>query len=81
MIGLMFAVFMLVFLRAWQQQNVIHRYYWWAAGTSYLMAACEVLVVLTVVDKGIDSIPFVGTGGALGVVSAMLLHGRLRSVK
>lgn len=72
------ATFFLVFLRAWQQQNVVHGYYWWAAGTSYGLALADALVVLGVVREGLAAVPFVGTGGALGVVSAMLLHRRLQ---
>jgi len=38
------------------------------------MAIGEVAVVLFVVDKGWASIPWVGTGGTIGVVSAMYIH-------
>jgi len=38
------------------------------------MAIGEVAVVLFVVDKGWASIPWVGTGGAIGVVLAMYVH-------
>lgn len=68
----------LVFLRAWQQQNVIHGYYWWAGATSYAIAVADVTVLLTVVDRGMQSIAFLGTGGAIGVVSAMFLHRAIR---
>ena len=68
------ATFALVFLRAIQQQNVIHGQYVAAAITPYVMAVAEVASVLFVVQVGWSSIPFVGTGGALGVVSAMYLH-------
>jgi len=67
-----------VFLRAWQQQNVIHQYYIWAAATSYALAAADVAVVIGVVKYGALSIPYIGTGGAAGVVAAMLLHKKLR---
>lgn len=70
------ATFFLVFLRAIQQQNVIHRQYLFAALTPYLIACAEVASVLLVVDKGWTAIPWVGTGGALGVTAAMLFHSR-----
>ena len=78
MVLLMVATFALVFLRAWQQQNVIHGYYWWAAATSYGLALADALVVLGVVNYGLPAVPWVGTGGALGVVTAMTLHKRMR---
>lgn len=77
-IALTGATFMLVFLRAWQQQNVIHGYYAWAAATSYGIALADVLVVIGVVQNGLSAVVWVGTGGALGVVSAMRLHKRMR---
>jgi len=72
------ATFALVFGRAIQQQNVIHGLYWLAVVTSYGIAVAEVAVVLLVVSSGWPAVPWVGTGGALGVVSAMRLHRRLR---
>jgi len=74
MIILLIATALLVFLRAFQSQNIVHGFYWWATGTSYIMAIGEVAVVLFVVDKGWASIPWVGTGGAIGVISAMYIH-------
>lgn len=73
---ILLATFMLVFLRAMQQQNVIHNNYMAAALTPYLIACAEVASVLLVVQTGWSAIPFVGTGGSLGVVSAMFVHGR-----
>jgi len=74
MILLLIVTALLVFLRAFQSQNIVHGFYWWAIGTSYIMAIGEVAVVLFVVDKGWASIPWVGTGGAIGVVLAMYVH-------
>lgn len=70
------ASFSIVFLRAIQQQNVIHGRYQFAAFTSYLMAIAEVGVVLIVVKTGWPAVPWVGTGGALGVTLAMWSHRR-----
>ena len=68
------ASFSIVFLRAMQQQNVIHGRYKSDALTSYLIALAEVGVVLIVVQKGWPAVPWVGTGGAIGVVLAMYVH-------
>jgi hypothetical protein len=73
---IMAATFCLVFLRAIQQQNVIGGHYVAAALTPYAIAVAEVASVLWVVALGWQSIPYVGTGGALGVLSAMWLHRR-----
>ena len=77
MIWAMIATAGLVFLRAMQQQNVIHGHYWAAAATSYLMAAAEVAVVLSVVANGWAAVPWIGTGGAVGVTAAMFVHRRI----
>ena len=74
---IMVATFALVFLRAIQQQNVIHGQYLLAAVTPYAMAIAEVATVLWVVQIGWPAIPWVGTGGAIGVTSAMFLHRRV----
>jgi hypothetical protein len=67
----------LVFTRAIQQQNVIGGHYVAAALTPYVIATAEVASVLLVVDTGWIAIPWVGTGGAIGVVTAMHLHRRV----
>jgi hypothetical protein len=73
---ILFSTILLVFMRALQQQNVIHRYYWWAAFTSYLIAIGEVAVVYNVAQVGWTAVPYVGTGGALGVTLSMYAHNR-----
>jgi len=75
-IVLLFATMFLVFLRAFQTQNVIHKHYMTAVGTSYLMAIGEVAMVLYVVEIGWSAIPWIGTGGAIGVTLSMYLHGK-----
>jgi len=72
------ATFIRVFLLAFQQQNVHHQYKWWAAFTSYGIALADVVVVLGVVDSGLAAVPFIGTGGAAGVVMAIIMHKRIR---
>lgn len=76
--NMLLATFALVFLRGIQQQNVIHGQYLAAAITPFLIAAAEVASVLLVVQTGWSAIPWVGTGGALGVTAAMWTHRRFR---
>jgi len=78
-IGLSAATFALVFLRAWQQQNVIHGHYGWAIVTSYALSLADVVVVVGMVHGGLAVVPWIGTGAALGVVTAMGLHKRMRN--
>jgi hypothetical protein len=75
--ALILATFIVVFGRAIQSQNVIGGHYIAAAVTPYGIAIGEVLSVLLVVDAGWTSIPYVGTGGALGAVAAMWVHRRI----
>ena len=70
---------LLIFARAIQQQNVIGGHYMAAALTPYAIAAAEVATVLIVVETGWSAIPWVGTGGAIGAVSAMYVHRALRT--
>ncbi len=78
---IMMATFMLVFLRSIQQQNVIHGNYIMAAITPYAIACAEVASVVWVVQTGWSSIPYVGTGGALGVISGMYLYRSMKNGK
>ena len=73
---LLLATVLLAFLRAFQTQNVIHKHYMSAVGTSYLMAIGEVTLVLMVVDIGWTAIPWIGTGGAIGVTLSMYVHNK-----
>jgi hypothetical protein len=73
---LMLSTFMLVFLRAFQQQNVIHANFRLAALTSYMLAIAEVATVLWMVKQGWSSVLWVGTGGACGVTSSMYIYRR-----
>jgi uncharacterized membrane protein len=66
----------MVFFKGIQQQNVIGGKYKHAFFTSYLMALFEVAVVSTVVVVGWSSIVPIGTGGALGIITAMYIFRR-----
>ncbi len=74
MIYLSISVFALIFLRAFQQLNVVGGHYWLAAATSFAIATAEVAVVLQVVAYDWAAIPWVGLGGAAGVTAAMAAH-------
>ncbi|BCB27041.1 hypothetical protein SKTS_19270 [Sulfurimicrobium lacus] len=74
---LLISTFCLVFLRALQQQNVIHGRYALAAVLPFGLAAAEVATTLWVVHIGWPSVPWVGAGGSLGVLSAMALYRRI----
>ena len=70
------AAFFLVALRATQQLNVMHRYYWWAAATSYGIAFADIALILFVVKSGWEAAIWSGTGGAIGVTFAMYFHSK-----
>lgn len=76
MIDLTLFTVLLVFMRGLQQQNVIHRFYWWAGFTSYAIAIGEVAIVFNVAQIGWPAIPWIGTGGAIGVTLSMYVHNR-----
>lgn len=73
------ATFLAVFARAIQQLNVVYSLYWAAALTPFAIAAGDVAVILLAVEHGWASIPWVGLGGAMGALSAMWAHKRLRT--
>lgn len=67
----------LVFFRALQQLNVTGLHYTAAAITSYAIACAEIAVILMAIEYGWSAIPWMGTGGAIGVVAAMNFHPRI----
>lgn len=71
---LVFATAILVGLRAFQSQNVIHGNYALAVFTSYGLAIGEITLIIHVVDIGYQAAVWVGTGGAIGVTIAMFMH-------
>lgn len=77
---ILFATMLLVFMRAIQQLNVINHHYKMAAMTSYIIAIAEVTSLLSVVAVGWAAVPWVGTGGAIGVTAAMATHKKLREL-
>ena len=73
---LFFATFATVLLRGIQQQNVIHERYKWALVFSFFIAVAEVGLIVNVVKTGWPSVPYVGAGGAIGVILSMYVHKR-----
>jgi hypothetical protein len=73
------ASFAFIFLKAFQQLNVVHRQYLLVMPTSMAMAACEVAIIALVVKQGWGwLVLYTGFGAGLGCVAAMWLHGFTR---
>lgn len=69
--------FIFVFLKAFQQLNVVRGDYLWVMPTSLAMAACEVYVVALAAARGWGWVVLpIGIGAGLGAMSAMWLHKR-----
>ena len=77
-VGMFLANFCFIFLKAFQQQNVIHGNWWWVIPTSFGMALGEVFVIDSIVDLGfgVTTVVALGLGGGLGAVTAMYWHRR-----
>lgn len=74
-----FAVsFLFVFIKAFQQLNVVHDAYKWILPCSMMMAACEVFVISMVATykEWWLFIPM-GMGAALGAMISMYVHKRI----
>lgn len=69
--------FISVFLKGFQQKNVIHNRVVAAALTSYLMATFDVLAITIIIHGDLWIILTTGTGAACGIVAAMKLHDRV----
>jgi hypothetical protein len=68
--------FVSVFLRVFQQKNIMGNHYKLAFFTSYAMAFAEAASIGFVVTNGLWMALPVGTGAAFGVVCSMYLHRR-----
>lgn len=72
--------FIFIFLRAFQQKNVMKNNYLWMAPTSYGMGFCEVYIIASVANDGLPLVLAaiaMGTGGATGSILATYLHEKL----
>jgi uncharacterized membrane protein len=68
----------MVFLMAFQQQNVIHGHYKTAAVTSFLIGLAQFSLYKGVIVADYWGILEMGTGGAIGVTASMFLHRYMR---
>jgi uncharacterized membrane protein YfcA len=72
------AAFTFVFLKSWQQQNVVFRKYLWIMPTSMAMAFCEGYVVYQLATAfKVVLIVTIGLGSGLGCMLATYLHNKL----
>lgn len=72
------ASFLFVFLKSFQQLNVVDKQYWFILPTSFFMAACEVYVVATTAKNGWGAIVlFIGLGGGLGSMLSVWIHDKI----
>lgn len=69
--------FAAVGLKGFQHKNVIGGHTKSVVITSYIIAAFDVVSVSLVVKGGLEIIPHVGTGAALGMYVAIKFHDRL----
>jgi uncharacterized membrane protein YfcA len=71
------ASYIFVFLKSWQQQNVVFRKYLWIMPTSMAMAFCEGYVVWQLASAfKVVLIVTIGLGAGLGCMCATYLHHR-----
>ncbi len=68
------AAFIGVLARVFQQKNVIGDHHVLIVITSYVIALGDVIIIWKVANEGLSAVPWVGTGGALGALSAVYLH-------
>lgn len=72
------AAFIFIFLKAFQQLNVVHKQYLYVLPTSMLMAACEVYVIATTARNGYGWIVLaIGLGSGLGAMASMWTHAKV----
>lgn len=75
------AMFGVVFLKGFQQKNVIGGHRKSAFLTSYAIAFFEVAIVMLIVKGGWAITLSSGTGGGLGIVCAMTFHDKIFNKK
>ena len=76
------AAFVFVFLKSWQQQNVVYQKYLWILPTSMAMALCEGYVVWQLASAFKPVLIFtIGLGSGLGCMAATYLHTKLLHVR
>ncbi len=76
---LFLSTFVMVFLMAFQQQNVIHSKYKMAALTSFAIAIFQFSLYKEIITSDYIGILYMGLGGALGVTLSMYTHTKWRN--
>mgnify|MGYP003679893111 CR=1 FL=1 len=73
------AMYVFVFLKAFQQRNVAFDHFKWVIPTSWAMAIAEVYVISLIAVQGYSLwlAGAIGTGAGLGAICAMYLHKRI----
>ena len=67
-----------IFLKSFQQLNVVHKKYWWVLPVSYCLAASEAFLWVWIVNEGLGwGVFWMGTGSGIGCVTGMWLHKRV----
>ena len=68
--------FIAIFLRGFQQKNVIHSKYTMIAITSYLLALTDVAVVGIIVQHGWHTVLAQGSGASFGMLASVYIHNK-----
>lgn len=66
--------FVYIYLKAWQQINVIHQKYINVLPVSLMMALCEVSIIALVVRDSLWMFIPIGLGGGLGCMLSMKIN-------
>ena len=67
-----------IFAKAFQQLNVVFKKTQWVPPMSFVMAACEVFVIVNVVQtQNWLTVLSLGTGASIGCLGSMAVHERL----
>lgn len=73
------ASFVFIFLKSWQQLNVVHYQLWWIVPTSFAMAIAEVFTVFNMAHYGWGWVIVpIGIGSGLGSLVSTIIHKRTR---
>jgi len=71
--------FVFIFLKSWQQLNVVHYQLWWIVPTSFAMAAAEVVTVFNMAHNGFGWVIIpIGLGSGFGSLCSTVIHKRTR---
>jgi hypothetical protein len=70
--------FFFIGAKAFQQLNVLWKKYTWVPVFSFVMAACEVYIVVSIVEhRNWQTVVALGSGASLGCVLSMWAHPKL----